>query len=322
MSWRTAKNLVRQIQAKRNRKKSQKKIKRQKIIAKLARRITVKGRASTPEFPSASSIRDELRRSNSIQVSSRTVSRDLRESGFTSYVRPVTTSSEESVFAARVELADKFANCSDKVLKQFVFVDESRVSLNDHSSRKQWVRNKRDLCRRVRKRRTDDNSISIFAAIGYNFRHLVLLRNKPRPQYGRGRPRKGENRPPKEPPLRLNAEKYIELCLKPLVPKLKNRILVQDGARPHISSKTAAFLNKNKVRRIEKWPAHSPQLNCVENAWPPLNVRISRQLPQNLDELAAATERAWREIPTKTLNSICVSFRDRLKRAKATRGRL
>lgn len=294
---------------------------RRKVVRSLATKIACRGQRRYPQFGSSSSISRELRKKG-MQCSSRTVLRDLKSENLRSYVRPVTTTLEAAVEAARVELATRYHMCSDAVLKKFVFVDECRVSLNDHTCRRQFAKNRRSLCKRERKRRTDDNSFQVFGAIGYNVKKLIILRNERRPKFPRGRPKKGEIRPPKPKPLRLSADSYISKCLTPLVPSLKRRILVQDGAKPHTANKSFEFLRSKQIQVLSPWPAHTPQLNCVENAWPDLHKGIAERAPCDIDELEKAALEAWDAIPQTKINSLCLTFRNRCKKTLKQRGKL
>lgn len=333
ISWRKAKRLV-DGTYKRPKKAapSSTKKKRLSIVERTAKVKIRRGNREQPAFSSANSIAKEVR-ARGIDVHERTIVRDLHELHFHNWVRPQTTELKPEVFAARVRLARSWKDCSDEVAKQFVFVDEAKISTNDHSYRRQWAKARKNLCRRQRKRRTEENSFMVFAAIGVDFRFITCLRNPRRPKYPRGRPRRNEVRMPKLPPLRLNANSYVALCLKPLIEKLKASrplrkvILVQDGARPHISNVTLSWLKRQKVNVLADWAPNTPQFNPIENAWPHLNRGISdlgnpNANDDDLDELENRALSAWNAIPTPVMNSLCLSFRDRLRKAIDTQGRL
>jgi hypothetical protein len=84
----------------------------------------------------------------------------------------------------------------------------------------------------------------------------------------------------------INSDSYIRLLRDNLIPWLrKNRLsgmkLQQDNASVHVSRKTRDFFLEVKLHVLE-WPANSPDLNPIENAWSYLKSRIESRFPKTL----------------------------------------
>lgn len=328
VSWSTAKRLVVGERAARKAKRKQSKVAaRQREVKKIAklRRVTPAG-LTVPMFCSASAIQAELAERKQIRVTKRTIVRDLNAMGAVPRVRRCVPSLDTAVFEKRVALAKQMVQKTDAELEKFSFGDECKVSFNDHSKRIMWVFPNHRLYDKVipreRKRRDENvNSFQIYSCIGVGFRHIVCLRPPPSTPYPRGRPRKGEIRPPKpKKTVRLTGDSYIKKCLQPMRRKMRCRVLFHDGARPHTANIVKQFCATSRIRVVQNAP-YSPMLNPVENLFPRLHEEISKFHPQTLDELESAVFQAFTGIPQNYIDKLSRSFRGKCEAAIATRGK-
>jgi transposase len=102
-----------------------------------------------------------------------------------------------------------------------------------------------------------------------------------------------------------------------------NVILMQDGATSHKCKLTKAFLRRSKIRFIEDWPSHSPDLNPIEQVWALLNQRMSenrRNVPSSIEELRRAAEEEWAAIDQATINNYVMSFVSKCRRVVSRKG--
>jgi transposase len=89
-------------------------------------------------------------------------------------------------------------------------------------------------------------------------------------------------------------------------------VFQQDNARPHVAADTMRFLARKRITTTQ-WPAYSPDINPIENVWALMKNFVRRCEPQNVTELIAAIQSAWKAIVTAELcNRLYSSMRGRL----------
>ena len=74
---------------------------------------------------------------------------------------------------------------------------------------------------------------------------------------------------------------------------------MQDGAPMHWEANTINFLVENGITTM-RWPAQSPDLNCIELVWGSLK-RYVREVekPKDTDEMIACIREWWGRVMTK-----------------------
>ena len=87
---------------------------------------------------------------------------------------------------------------------------------------------------------------------------------------------------------KINATVYKEI-LKKHVPYLRTAInqpnvFMQDTAPCHTAKSVKTFLSEEDVN-VTEWPAHSPDIDPIENVWKLLNERVKEKNPRNVGEL-------------------------------------
>lgn len=278
---------------------------RRKLIRKLAKQTKTKGNAKWCAFPSAQAISDQLR-TNGVKISARTVTRDLREMGFKSYVRRYVPTRDKAVHKKRLLFSKGVLSKGPKFMKRIVHSDEFPGSANDYSERRQWSPNRIQVHTRERKRRQNAAYCDVWAAIGHNYKSQLVLFPCKQKDLETGTP----------VAFRLNAKKYVRQCLSKVAPELSRRkaVFMHDGARAHTAKSVQKYLASKKIELLLDWPAYSPDLNPIEQVWSVLKLRTAQRHPQDLDELLVAIKAAWESISQKEINKFCASFSTKLKR--------
>ena len=86
---------------------------------------------------------------------------------------------------------------------------------------------------------------------------------------------------------------------------------MHDNVRPHSAAITRQFLATNNVKVLD-WPANSPDLNPIEQVWDELGHRVRRNHAiQTVNDLAAALQAEWANLPTPFIQRYVNSMRRR-----------
>ncbi len=113
----------------------------------------------------------------------------------------------------------------------------------------------------------------------------------------------------------LNAQRYGDEILRPIVvPFIHDHhlMLQHDNAWPHVARICIQFLEAENIP-VLAWPAYSPDMLPIEQAWDGLDRRIRQRVPvpANIQQLRTAIEEEWTNIPQATFNNLINSMRRR-----------
>ena len=101
---------------------------------------------------------------------------------------------------------------------------------------------------------------------------------------------------------RLNAARYIEILNRNLVESMEKIrqdepfIFQQDNAPCHRAKKVVEWFSDRNIECL-KWPANSPDLNCIENLWSWLDKELSKVGPRTLEELKRIVPEILERVP-------------------------
>jgi transposase len=121
----------------------------------------------------------------------------------------------------------------------------------------------------------------------------------------------------------INTECYINLLTENLLPlELPEHAIVyqQDNAPAHKSRRTMMWLSNHGID-ILPWPAQSPDLNPMENAWAFLKQRLEERCDiSTMDGLWNAIQQEWALIPDDYFEKLAISMQNRVRKVIAAKG--
>jgi transposase len=127
----------------------------------------------------------------------------------------------------------------------------------------------------------------------------------------------------------FTSARYMEVLEEGLVPLYEaGDLFMQDNARIHRSHAVRDFLESKGIWTI-KWPAHSPDLNPIEQVWRALKLKIYeieprfQYLKDNINDYAYAREiieLAWSELDHSLISKLLKSIPRRIAAVLRARG--
>ncbi|MBW0542193.1 hypothetical protein O181_081908 [Austropuccinia psidii MF-1] len=89
-------------------------------------------------------------------------------------------------------------------------------------------------------------------------------------------------------------------------------LLMEDNAPIHTAQASTDWQNRHNIIKLD-WPAHSPNLNPIENVWKAMKSQISKLYqPQMVEELRHAINAAWTDFNVNLLNDLLHSMPQRM----------
>ncbi|KAL1493686.1 hypothetical protein ABEB36_009381 [Hypothenemus hampei] len=254
----------------------------------------------------APELQRQLQQAHGIALSSRTVINRLHEANLRSRrplrVQPLRRGNR----GARLIWAQEHVLWNNFQWASVLFTDESRFGIHPDSRRVRIWRqpgneNRLQHVQEVHSFR--GGTIMVWGGISFGGRtDLVLIENF------------------------LNAVSYRNQILQPIVLPYaaavgENFILMHDNARCHVAATVSEFLNESGID-VLPWPAQSPDLNPIEQAWDMLQRGVLRggNNFQNREQLFAVLQESWRLIPQQDLNNLILSMQRRCRAVVNSRG--
>jgi transposase len=237
-------------------------------------------------------------------VSVRTVQRRLKELGGKWVRRPKTTALNELRMANRVTVAQqllKHESENNGYFESICFSDESyfRASdLNIHAYRRPGEKR-----HEMQPRRENHWSAKVhcWGIIGIGFKQLVVLEKN------------------------VCSETYCAMLEKHLFDPDEtsfisdNRILMQDGAKPHTAKATMAYLKEKKVELLP-WAPYSPDWNPIEQIWGLMKRKLDVTCFTKREDLIAEVLSVWEDLDQAVIDRMCLDFGCRLVRCIERKG--
>lgn len=274
---------------------------RRAALVRLAKETRTKDGRTWPAHGSANALRTALIREGFPPISRRHVSREIKQVGLRSYVRPRTPTRRRIDVEKRRAFARKELRRNRH--RRLVFTDESWLSCNEATGKRQVAENRSQVLPIERKSRWNLPCVMIWASIGYNYKGpLVFFPSKRTADEQRC--------------YRLDGAGYVRRCLSVIVPDLvaRNLTLVHDGARSHAAGSTTSYLQRKGVDFIDDFPPYSPDLNMIEPIWHVLAQRIGLRCPMTVDELIRDAKIEWEALPQSVINEFIDHFPSALKK--------
>ena len=251
-------------------------------------------------FVTARRLQTDLQTATGTRISTQTVRNRLHQAGFHSRRPAQRIPLNQRQRQTRLNWARQHRNWRLNQWRQVLFTDESRFCLDFNDGRQQVWRQPGERfaqCTVAEHDRYGGGSVMIWGGIWNGGRtDLVVFR--------RGT---------------VNAARYLNEVIRPqVIPQMMRLgagfLFMDDNARCHRARVVQEELNNNNIACLD-WPARSPDLNPIEQAWDILGRAVYDMpvRPQTLDALEAALTREWRAIPQNELDRLVVSMPRRVQ---------
>lgn len=250
---------------------------------------------------SAEQIKDQFNEITSLQVSTKTIRRNLHDLNINSRVAVAKPLINERQRINRLNWCLDKKDWTVRKWKNVIFSDESRYTLfkNDGPVRVWRTPGTRyDIENIVPTVKHGGGGIMVWGCFsGKGLGPLIKVEGK------------------------MNSHDYIEILesqLLPLINKNFNRrgyLFQDDNAPVHTAKVVKKWMKENKIKILENWPSQSPDLNPIEHLWKELEMRIRKRPDKfkNKNELEVALQEEWENIPENVLINLIESMPRRIQ---------
>lgn len=266
---------------------------------KLTRQILAKIRVKLKRYGGKSSIREVAQE---LSLSHPTVLRGAKQTGVKFRMERPVPAITDAQAKARVTFAKTFRNHID--WDKVVFIDEKTFQVGGSGARRgQWVdSDAKPPTRSVRKYPGKINVLGGISAEGIT--SLEIFKDN------------------------MTAEMFVDMLDRTIVHGAnqlypdRQWTLLMDSDPKHTAKLTTQYLDSTDIDYFSKseWPANSPDLNLIENAWGYIESRMQKNPPKTVEELKKRVSKEWASLPDEYLKNLASSMDGRLKKVIAAKG--
>ena len=94
---------------------------------------------------------------------------------------------------------------------------------------------------------------------------------------------------------------------------------MQDNAPIHTARNVKMFLQQHEIPVLE-WPAQSPDLNPIENAWHYIKHQLRKETIKNLDDLWAKIQEKWNSLSPQYCRKLIEGMPKRVRAVASQKG--
>lgn len=122
-------------------------------------------------------------------------------------------------------------------------------------------------------------------------------------------------------PKKMKSHDYVSVLEEEVIPEANHIyegkrggwLYLHDGDGAHSSNFTRNWLKNHSIRVIDDHPAHSPDLNPIENLWAMMDDAVALRKCSSLAGLERAVAQEWAKLPMAKIRKVVTSMPDRLK---------
>ncbi|MBW0589875.1 hypothetical protein O181_129590 [Austropuccinia psidii MF-1] len=113
---------------------------------------------------------------------------------------------------------------------------------------------------------------------------------------------------------------YNHMVNAPYIRTCNCIVMMEDGAPIHTAQISNKWQATNQIDKLP-WPAHSPDLNLIENVWKVLKTRVTKHhQPCTMDKLRAAIQSTWDDLSPTFFEKLLISMHKRMEAVVESNG--